>query len=261
MTIDLEHIKNTGIAAAYGSAKILRGHLGRLASVQKKGPKDLVTEADLESEKYIVDQIRSKFPDHDILAEESDGQNHVDSDFRWIIDPLDGTTNFAHQVPIFSVSIAFAVSGEIRVGIVLQPVSGELFTAVKNKGAWLNGQAISVSECPSLAEALLVTGFPYDVKKDSALYMARFEKMLTAAQGIRRLGSAALDLCFVACGRFEGFWENNLKPWDTAAGCLIAEEAGGRITDFSGNAYTIDKPEILAANRPVHDEMRAILKA
>ena len=261
MTIDLEYIKNQGIAAAYGSAKILREHLGRLEKIQKKGPKDLVTEADIKSEKHIVDTIRNVFPDHDIFAEESGDKNHVESKYRWIIDPLDGTTNFAHQVPIFSVSIAFAISGEICVGIVLQPVSGELFTAVKNKGAWLNGHSISISECRVLSEALVVTGFPYDVKKNTVPYMTRFEKMLNAVQGVRRLGSAALDLCYVACGRFEAFWENNLQPWDTAAGFLIAEEAGGRITDFSGKPYTVDKPEILATNSHIHDEMCAILNA
>ena len=259
MTIDLKHIKNVGVGAAYGSAEILRRHLGRLGAVQKKGPKDLVTEADIASEKNIVDAIRARFPDHDIMAEESRDKNRVNSDFQWIIDPLDGTTNFAHQVPVFSISIAFAVSGEIRVGIVLQPVSGELFTAVKSKGAWLNGRPISVSECRSLADALLVTGFPYAVKKDSRHYMARFENMLNAAQGVRRLGSAAVDLCYVACGRFDGFWEERLQPWDTAAGFLIAEEAGAKITDFSGNTYAIDTPEILASNHHVHDEMRTIL--
>lgn len=259
MTIDLEHIKNVGVGAAYGSAGILKKHLGRLTAIQKKGPKDLVTEADIESEKHIVDTIREKFPEHDIFAEESREKNHVESNYRWIIDPLDGTTNFAHQVPIFSISIAFAVSGEIRVGIVLQPISGELFTAVKNKGAWLNGHPIDASECRSLSDALLVTGFPYDVKKDSRHYMTRFENMLSASQGVRRLGSAALDLCYVACGRFEGFWEEHLQPWDTAAGALIAEEAGASVTDFSGNPYTIHKREILAANRHLHDEMRTIL--
>lgn len=259
MTIDLEHVKNVGIGAAYGSAEILRNHFGGLTTIQKKGPEDLVTAADIESERHIVDAIRARFPDHDIYAEESREKHHMDSDFKWIIDPLDGTTNYAHQVPIFSVSIAFSVSGEIRVGIVLQPMTGELFVAVKNKGAWLNGRPIAVSEGQRLSEALLVTGFPYDVKTNSRPYMARFEKMLNAARGIRRLGSAAVDLCYVACGRFEGFWEEHLQPWDTAAGVLIAEEAGAKITDFSGDAYTIDKPEILATNHHVHDEMRTIL--
>ena len=261
MTIDLEHIKNTGIGAAYGSAEILRRHLGRSGEIHKKGPEDLVTAADVASENHIVHTIRKRFPDHDILAEESGDKNHTASPFRWIIDPLDGTTNFAHQVPIFSVSIAFAVSGEIRVGIVLQPMSGELFTAVKGAGAWLNGNPIKVSECRKLSEALLVTGFPYSVKNESRPYMEKLERMLAATQGIRRLGSAAVDLCYVACGRFEGFWEEYLHPWDTAAGSLIAAEAGAAVTDFSGNAYTPDQPAILATNGCIHDEMRTILTA
>ena len=259
MAISLEDIKNTGIKAAYGSADILRSHLGKLGNIQKKGPKDLVTEADIESEKQIIETIRKKFPDHDILAEESGSSIHGDAEYQWVIDPLDGTTNFAHQVPFFSVSIAFAVSGEIQVGIVLNPVSGELFTAVKHNGAQLNGHTINVSSCQSISESLLVTGFPYDVKQDSRPYMVRFENMLNAAIGIRRLGSAALDLCYVACGRFDGFWEEHLHPWDTAAGVLIAEEAGARITDFLGNSYTIDKPEILATNGHIHDDVRKLL--
>lgn len=257
--INLEDIKNTGIAAAYGSAEILKKHLGKLGQVRKKGPGDLVTEADIESENHIVETIRKRFPDHDILAEEGQGKNQMDSEFKWIIDPLDGTTNFAHQIPIFSISIAFAVSGEIQVGIVLHPVNGELFTAIKHQGAYLNGHRIYTSECRDLSDALLVTGFPYDAKEDSHPYMAMFENMINASMGVRRLGSAAIDLCYVACGRFEGFWEKHLKPWDTAAGFLIAEEAGGRITNFSGNAYTIDNPEILATNGHIHDEMRTIL--
>ena len=260
MLINLEDIKNTGIGAAYGSAEILRNHLGRLGRIQKKGPKDLVTEADLESEKHILETIRKKFPDHEILAEESGKTTQRDASFQWIVDPLDGTTNFAHQVPFFSISIAFAVSGEIRVGIVLNPVTGELFTAEKHNGAQLNGRKINVSSCRELSEALLVTGFPYDVKKNSRPYMARFENMLNAAIGVRRLGSAALDLCYVACGRLDGFWEEHLNPWDTAAGFLIAGEAGARTTDFQGNPYTIDKPEILATNGHIHDEMRRLLE-
>jgi myo-inositol-1(or 4)-monophosphatase len=261
MEIDLEHIKNTGIAAAYSSAEILRQHLGRLDHIRKKGPGDLVTAADIASENNIVETIRNRFPDHDIVAEESSGRHRRDSEFRWIIDPLDGTTNFAHQVPIFSISIAFAVSGETRMGIVLQPISGELFTAIKDTGAWLNGRDVRTSDCTNLSDALLVTGFPYVVKENSRPYMAMFENMINAAIGVRRLGSAAIDLCYVACGRFEGFWEEHLKPWDTAAGVLIAQEAGARITDFSGNPYTTDNSEILATNGHIHDEMRTILNS
>ncbi len=260
MAIDYEYIRTVGVGAAYGSAKILCTYLGNLEKIDKKGPADLVTAADLASERQIIDAIRYRFADHDILAEESGSANSTKSEYQWIIDPLDGTTNFAHQVPLFSISIAFAVSGEIRVGIVLNPVSGELFTAVKEKGATLNGRQITISSCRQLSEALLVTGFPYDYKQNATPYMERFERCMKASIGVRRLGSAAIDLCFVACGRFDGFWEENLKPWDTAAGALIAEEAGARVTDFSGKPFTVDKKQILATNGHIHDDMCAILK-
>jgi len=260
MAIDYEYIRNVGIGAAYGSAKILCDHLGNLDRIEKKGPGDLVTSADLASEKQIMDTIHARFPDHDFLAEES-GETHRNiSECCWIIDPLDGTTNYAHQVPLFAISIAFAVSGETQVGIVLNPVTGELFTAIRGKGATLNGRPIRTSSCPKLSDALLVTGFPYNAKQNIKPYMTRFERCLNASIGVRRLGSAALDLCFVACGRFDGFWEENLKPWDTAAGDLIAKEAGARVTDFTGNEYTVDKNEILATNGHIHDNMCAILQ-
>ena len=261
MTIDPENIKNIATRAAYGSAEILKKHLGRAGRIGEKGPGDLVTDADVESEKNIIATIRNAFPDHGILAEESRNEKDPGKAFTWIIDPLDGTTNFAHQIPFFSISIAFSASGEMLAGVVLHPVSGELFTAVKNEGAQLNGHSIGVSRCSSLSGALLVTGFPYDAKHTPRPYMARYEKMLVAAQGVRRLGSAALDLCYVACGRFEGFWEEHLHPWDTAAGFLIAKEAGARVTDFSDGPYDIDKAEILATNGLVHEEMRTIIQS
>ncbi|MDA3897267.1 MAG: inositol monophosphatase family protein [Desulfobacteraceae bacterium] len=260
MDMDLNLIKNTGIGAAYKSADIINSFSGKLTSVKKKGPIDLVTEADLASEKNIIETIHSRFPEHEILAEESGLNKTGDSTCQWIVDPLDGTTNFAHQIPIFAVSIAFAVNNEIKVGIVLNPVSGELFTAVRGQGATLNGKKITVSKEKRLSESLLVTGFPYDVKQMMYPLMLRFKRCIAASRGIRRLGSAALDLCFVACGRFEGFWEENLKPWDTAAGWIIAEEAGARITDFSGAPYTLDKKEILATNCHIHNELKLTLE-
>jgi len=258
--MDLERIKHTGIGAAYKSAAVLNHYLGNLTNVRKKGPIDLVTEADIESEKVIIQTVRTRYPDHEFMAEESRLSRSVPSDYQWIVDPLDGTTNFTHQIPLFCVSIAFAVNGKVMVGVVLNPVSGELFTAVREKGATLNGNPIHVSDEKNISESLLVTGFPYNIAQDIEPTMGRFKNCLHAAQGIRRLGSAALDLCFVACGRFEGFWEENLKPWDTAAGYLIAEEAGARVTDFSGNPYTIDQKEILATNRLVHQEMQSLLE-
>lgn len=257
--MDYNYIKNTAIGAAYGGGKILQSHLGNLERIDKKGPEDLVTSADIASENHIIGVLAEKFPDHDILAEESGERLHGKNGCLWIIDPLDGTTNFAHQLPLFSVSIAFAKDGELMVGVVLNPVTGDLFTATAGEGAALNGDRITVSACRQVSESLLVTGFPYDVKQNTAPYMKRFEQCLSAAMGIRRLGSAALDLCFVACGRFEGFWEQNLKPWDTAAGTLIAREAGAEVTDFSGDLYRPDKKEILATNGNIHREMLSIL--
>ena len=258
--MELENIKNTSIKAAYRSAEILNGFFGKLTTINKKGPIDLVTEADVESEKQIITTIRSIFPDHKILAEESGLHESVSSIYRWIIDPLDGTTNFAHQIPIFSISIAFAIRDEVVVGVVLNPVSGELFTAIRDQGATLNGNVICVSDKHTLSESLLVTGFPYDMALMIDPLMIRFKRCLQSARGIRRLGSAALDLCFIACGRFDGFWEEHLKPWDTAAGSLIAKEAGAMVTDFSGNPYTINKKEILATNSHIHNDLKLTLE-
>ena len=178
---------------------------------------------------------------------------------QWIIDPLDGTTNFAHGVGIYAVSIAFAVDNEIAAGIVLNPETGELFSAVRDKKAELNGCPIRVSDTKTITSALLVTGFPYDCKDHIPSLMGRFERCLAAAQGIRRLGSAALDLCYVACGRFDGFWEERLKPWDTAAGMLIARQAGAKITDFSGEPFLPEKKELLATNGVIHESMLTLL--
>ncbi|MCF8028426.1 MAG: inositol monophosphatase [Desulfobacteraceae bacterium] len=257
--MDLNLIQNTAVGAAYKSGEILRSHLGNFGEVSKKGPKDLVTAADIASEKQIIETIQSRFADHKILAEESNAKDTGTDGCTWIIDPLDGTTNFAHQVPVFSVSIAFSENGQLRAGVVLNPVSGELFTAVEGQGAQLNGRAISVSDCRQVSESLLVTGFPYDIKENPGPYMDKFARCLSAAIGVRRLGSAALDLCFVACGRFEGFWEQGLKPWDTAAGTLIAREAGARVTDFSGNNYDIYKKALLATNGHIHEDLRSLL--
>ncbi len=257
--MDFEIIKQTGIAAAKFGAQILMARLGRISKLEKKGAIDLVTEADTESEKAIIHTIRKKFPDHSFLAEES-GAAKRNNDCKWIIDPLDGTTNYAHQLGLFSVSIAFEFKGEIVAGIVLNPVTGELFTGMSGKGAQLNGQRIFVSGSKTVSESLLVTGFPYDFKKHFTPIITRFTNCLKASIGVRRLGSAALDLCYVACGRFDGFWEQNLKPWDTAAGILIAREAGAIITDFSNASYSLDKSELLATNGLIHKEMLSLLE-
>lgn len=257
--MDLEFIKRAGIAAAYKGGNVLRSHYGKLARVDKKGDIDLLTEADTESEEVIIETIKTLFPDHAILAEES-GWNIGEADHQWFIDPLDGTTNFAHELGLFSISIAFALNGETVVGIVLIPESGEMFTAVRDSGAELNGRPISVSTAKTVSESLLITGFPYDLMAVLNPLMTRFANCLKASQGVRRLGSAAIDLCFVACGRFDGFWEQNLKPWDTAAGEFIAREAGAIITDFSNKPFSINKKEILATNGYIHNEMLSLLQ-
>ena len=257
--MDLKHAKRIGIAAAYKGQSVLLSHYGRVFKVNKKGAIDLITEADTGSEKRIIATIEKAFPDHTILSEES-GLNKGKADHKWIVDPLDGTTNFAHQLGLFSISIAFSLSGDTVIGVVLSPVTGELFTAVKGKGAKLNGRPIKVSNSQPVSESLLVTGFPYDLIDCFNPLMTRFSKCLKASQGVRRLGSATMDLCFIACGRFDGFWEQNLKPWDTAAGELIAREAGAIITDFSNKPFDIYKNEILATNGKIHKEMLSLLE-
>jgi len=226
--------------------------------VSLKGRVNLVTEVDLLSEKYIVKEITSRFPDHSILAEEGSDKN-TDSDFKWVIDPLDGTTNYAHGFPFYCVSIGVEFKGEMIVGVVYDPERDELFYAHKGGGAFMNGRRIVVSREFMLQKALLATGFPYDIltsRIDNLEYFRRFAKK---ARGIRRAGSAALDLCYVACGRFDGFWELKLHPWDTAAAIVIVREAGGMVTDFSRKKYSIYNNNILATNKRLLEQMSEIL--
>ncbi len=256
--MDIEHAKRVGIAAAYAGAQVVRDRFGNISQIDKKGAFDLLTEADTESEKKIITTIREAFPDHAILAEES-GASEGTGEFRWLIDPLDGTTNFAHQLPIFAISIALTTDAEIALGLVLNPMDGELFSAISGQGAELNGKPIKVSSTQSVNESLLVTGFPYNFREVSEPLMRRFTVCQNASQGVRRLGSAALDLCYVACGRFDGFWEQNLNPWDTAAGAVIATEAQAVITNFSNKSFTVDQKEILVTNGKIHQEMLSLL--
>ncbi len=257
--MDLLLARQVGIAAARKGAEILSARFGRIKRVDKKGAIDLVTEADTASEAVIVATIKKAFPDHSILAEER-GLIGKDTAHQWFVDPLDGTTNYAHQVPLWAVSIGFAVRGEPVLGIVLNPVAGELFTAARGMGAALNGRPVRVSRSQAVSESLLVTGFPYDFQRIMGPVMARFARCLRASRGVRRLGSASLDICFVACGRFDAFWEQGLNPWDTAAGVCIASEAGGIITDFSNRPFDLKKNEILVANPNIHAEMLSLLE-
>lgn len=258
--MDLSAIRRIGVAAARNGAAVLMRHFGKITEINKKGAIDLVTAADIQSETAIIDTIKSRFPDHVIIAEES-GETAGSQDVVWYIDPLDGTTNFAHQIGHFAVSIACLIQQRPAVGVVLNPIGGELFTAVDGGGAFFNNRPISVSTVSSLTDSLLVTGFPYNLHEYMDELMRTFADCLQAVQGIRRLGSAALDLCYVACGRFDGFWEQHLKPWDTLAGVLIAREAGGRVTDFSGLEYNRTHAEILASNGLIHPDMVALMHA
>jgi myo-inositol-1(or 4)-monophosphatase len=257
--MNFEPHKKVAVAAAQKGAGILQSRFGHILRVRKKDAREIVTEADTASEKEIIAIISRSFPEHGILSEEC-GMMKTSSEYRWIIDPLDGTVNFAHRVPIFCISIALSFKGQVVMGVVFNPVTGELFSAIIGQGAHLSGQPIQVSSVACISESLLVTGFPYDVNEIFNPIIARYGSCLKAAQGLRRLGSAALDLCYVACGRFEGFWEQNLKPWDTAAGALIAAEAGGQVTTFSNQPFTVDQLEILATNRRIHSAMIELLK-
>ncbi|MGD2269122.1 MAG: inositol monophosphatase family protein [Desulfobacterales bacterium] len=256
--MDLNTVRRVAIAAAYRGSAVIRNQLGRPSRIKKKGAIDLVTEADTRSEMVLTETILEAFPDHTIVAEEG-GLKKGRGDHVWFVDPLDGTTNFAHKLSVFAISIAFSLQGDIVVGVVLNPCSGELFGAIKNQGAFLNGKPIRVSATRTVADSLLATGFPYNVRHILNPVTRRFMNCLKASQGIRRLGSAAVDLCAVACGRFDGFWEQNLKSWDTAAGVLVAVEAGAVVTDFSNNHFTIDHKEILATNGHIHQEMISLL--
>lgn len=257
--MDFNPFKHTAIAAAYKSAKILRSRFGNISRIRKKAAMEIVTEADIESEKQIISTIHDRFPDHSVLSEEC-GLKTGTSEYKWIIDPLDGTVNFAHQVPIFCISIALTYREDIVVGVVLNPVDGELYAALRGQGAQLNGHKIQTSTTETVSESLLVTGFPYNLQEIFEPIIERYGNCLKASQAVRRLGSAALDLCYVACGRFEGFWEQNLKPWDTAAAVLIAAEAGAKVTTFSNQPYTPDEKEILVTNGRIHNEMLGLLE-
>jgi myo-inositol-1(or 4)-monophosphatase len=225
-----------------------------LAVETKTSNTDLVTRADKESEATIKKILRERYPTHEILAEESGLDSLSCSEFRWVIDPLDGTTNFAHGVPIFAVSIALQSGTEIIAAGVLNPITKEKFLAEKGGGATLNGKPIHVSAVESLSRSLLVTGFPYADRQILHSCLREIAFFLGKVHGVLRLGAAALDLCYVACGRLEVFWQRNLHPWDTAAGWLIAEEAGGKVSDFSGRQFSPYKAELVCSNGKVHAE-------
>lgn len=230
------------------AGQILRAGYQQEHQIDYKGVIDPVTEIDRQSENYLLGEIRKDFPDHHILAEESGGTRGGEN--QWYIDPLDGTVNYAHNIPIFSVSIAYASNGTLSLAAVYDPMRDEMFAAERGKGAFLNGRPLHVSGVAELQKSLLVTGFPYDAWNSKFDNFDNFVKFGKLSQGVRRLGSAALDLCYVAAGRFEGFWELALKPWDVAGGGLICEEAGARVTNAFGDADYISSPQSIVATTP-----------
>ncbi len=240
------------------AAKVLLENLGKVKEIEFKAKNSLVTEVDKLSEKIIISNIKKNFPTHDIFAEES-GKDLSDSDYLWLIDPIDGTTNYAHAYPFFSISIALEVKGEVIAGLVYDPVKDEMFTAEKGKGAFLNGEPISVSKSDEINHSHLCTGFMHEVEWMVEANIRHFGNFIRRARAVRRDGSAALDLCYVACGRFDGFWELGLNPWDTAAAVLIVKEAGGHLCKFNGDAYSIYDKEILATNSIIDEQMMEIL--
>lgn len=247
------------IQTAKGAGSILMEHFGRISSYEHKSTSiDLVTIADTQAESYIIGEINKSFPDHHIIAEES---NTIDnnSEYRWVIDPLDGTTNFVHNLPIFAVSIGLQYKEETIVAVVYNPAVDKCFWAEKNGGAFLNGDSIQITSTNTLGNSLLATGFPYAHDDRWSKCFDLFKLFYGKTQGVRRLGAAALDFCFVAMGRFEGFWEFGLQPWDVCAGALIVKEAGGKVSDWDNSPMPFSGKRALATNGQIHNEMVEVL--
>lgn len=245
---------------AKNAGQILKDGFGKEHQIEHKSEIDIVTEIDKKSEDYLIEEIRTAFPDHVIIGEESGKINNTHSDGVWLIDPLDGTSNYAHGVPIFSVSIGYQYKGETVLGVVYDPLLDECFTAEKGKGAFLNGNPIRVSDTQEMIKAMLVTGFPYNVHKTEENNLDYFANFILTAQAVRRLGSAAIDLCYVASGRLDGYWELQLQAWDAAAGVLILEEAGGKVTNMDGTPFELKPPyAMIAANPVLHQKMYEVV--
>lgn len=247
------------VEASQAAGTLLLRYAATGFQIEYKNPINLVTDADRAAEQCVIDRLKTRFPDHHFLAEERGLDEEGSSPYRWIIDPLDGTTNFAHGYPAYCVSIGLEYEGRCIMGVVFDPSRNELFTAIEHRGACVNGRPIHVSNTQALDSSLLVTGFAYDIRETKRNNLDHFVKFALKAQGLRRTGSAALDLCYVAAGRFDGFWEVRLNPWDMAAGSVIAREAGGRLTDFGGNDLSIYGQELVASNGRIHEAMLALL--
>jgi myo-inositol-1(or 4)-monophosphatase len=265
---------STAIEVVLHAGEMQMASLGRRVRIDKKGEIDLVTEVDLAIESWFRELISARFPSHAVLAEEFDapasaGRAGSDASAvrtdparpRWIFDPIDGTTNYAHGLPIFCASLAVEVDGELTAGAVYDPTRRELFTAERGRGAYLNGERLRVSEADTLLDSLLCTGFPYDVHTSADEVVGLFGAFVTRARAVRRLGSAALDLCYVASGRLDGFWEQRLKPWDSAAGALIVREAGGHVTGMDGAAFSPMLGQVVASNGRIQDALLDVIRA
>ncbi len=243
------------LAAALAGGRIVKKYYGRKFKVRKKGEINLVTEVDFLAQEAICKIIRKIFPQDALLAEEGDLSKTQSAERRWIIDPLDGTTNFAHGYPRFCVSVALEVSGRLKCGIIYDPIMEEVFKAEAKSGAFLNGKRLQVTKTKKLKDALLVTGFPYDLNNPEYDNVGHFLRFLKKAQAVRRDGSAALNLAYVAAGRFDGFWEPGLNAWDVAAGVLLIREAGGIVTNFSGQNYQLKEHSIIASHKNLHRQL------
>ncbi len=251
----MKNARKIATRAALEAGKILKERLGDVRVIDYKAAYNIVTDVDKASEAKIFSIIKEEFPEDDVLAEESGFTKGETSRRRWLIDPLDGTTNYAHTYPFFSVSIGLEEDGKRILGVVYNPMTDELFTAEPGQGAYLNDEKLFVSDAKELGASLLATGFPPDTTKATRTNIKQFKTLTDQTHGVRRDGSAALDLCFVACGRLDGFWEMKLAPWDIGAGSLIVEEAGGKVTNLSGGPLDISTGHILATNGKIHDAM------
>jgi len=272
MLLELKNFLKIAIEAVKEAGKIQEEKFGENFKIEHKGEINLVTEVDYQCEKAIIDIIKRDYPEHEILTEEAGSVKglppshspltkggQMEGKYKWIIDPLDGTTNYAHSYPCFCASVGLEIDGEIVAGAVYNPMIDELFTSIKGEGAYLNGNRIRVSKIGDINKSLLATGFPYDIRESKENNLNHFCNFAVRAQAIRRPGSAVLDLCYLAAGRFDGFWELKLYPWDMAASSLIVKESGGMITDFKGSEFSIYKGEMLASNGLIHKEMIEIL--
>lgn len=249
----------TAIEAVVRAGDVMMTRLGGDVRVDKKGSIDLVTEVDVAIEQMFRELVADRFPDHAVLAEEMGGSESIPAGPCWVFDPIDGTTNFAHGLPIFCASLALEIDGVAEVAAIYDPTRRELFTAERGEGAFLNGRPVRVSNAADLVDALLVTGFPYDIHTRVDDLVGLFGAFLGRARAVRRLGSAAIDLCYVAAGRMDGFWETDLKPWDIAAGALIVTEAGGWMTGMAGEPFTSRASDLLATNGRLQEQMLAVI--